>query len=395
MPEWVTFRWRPFAKTFTAALRDAQSGDLLAVTPLVEHKEPLRFSIAGLGLATISVNGFLLNGGEPLFPHSDEYYEALCRAALAVTSVQCLHIMHLPKSSQFWRFLTNAQKTHPEWLVYAPGCESYPYLYIDMTKSFDEYLRKFKASTRQKFRGSLRQLEKEVGGRLELVRVRDTTDVPQFLAAAHAIANKSWQRQLLGLSLDQPAGRQDLLESMAQRGILRSYLLRSGEKVFAFLIGFQSNGLFYAHETAMDEAYAGTRFSPGQLLFYLAIKDCFEMDKPSIFHFGPGEYWYKSLFANQTAQEIGIMILKNSAANRAKVTVHRLFRKGIEKLKTQANPETLAAIQRVLESPGGACHQRGCKGQGARVGWIAATMANGSQQSTRLLIGLTVKLRRR
>jgi hypothetical protein len=334
MPEWVTFRWRPFTKIFIATLRDSQSGDLLAVTPLVEHKEPLGFSIAGQGLATVRVSGLLLNGNVPLFPCSDEYYEALCRAALEMPSVDCLYILGVPKISPFWRFLTKAQKTHPQWLFYTPGYECYRYFYIDMTTSYDEYLRKFKATTRQKFRGRLRQLEKEVGGRLDLVRVRDAADVPQFLAAAHAIAKKSWQRGLIGFDVDQPANRQDLLESMARQGVLRSYLLRSGEKVFAFLVGFQSNGVYYAHETAFDEAYACTRFSPGQLLFYLVIKDCFEINKPNIFHFGPGEYWYKGLFANQSGEEVAIMILKNSAANRVKVTAHRLFRKSIEMIKS-------------------------------------------------------------
>ena len=139
---------------------------------------------------------------------------------------------------------------------------------------------------------------------------------------------------------------------MARQGILRSYLLRSGEKIFASLIGFQVNGVYYAAETAFDESYAGTRFSPGQTLFYLAIKDCFEINKPSIFYFGSGEYWYKHLFANKMGEEVDAIILKYSVANRAKVLAHNSLQKIIQMIKARANPGTLAAIRRALESAG-------------------------------------------
>jgi hypothetical protein len=360
LPEWVAFRWRPVTNTFIATLRDVPSGGLLAATPLVEHNDPLRFSIAGQELGTFEIKGLLMNGGVPAFPHSECYYEALCQAALAMPSVDCLHVSSLPKISPFWRFLMHSQHTHPEWLFYMPGFDYYRYFYIDMNMSYQDYLHKFKPTTLQKFRNRLRQLEKLVGGRVDLVSIRDPAEVSQFLAVAHSIAEKSWQRSLLGLNVDQPAARRELLESMARQGVLRSYLLRLGEKFVAFLIGFQSNGVYYTHETAFDQYYAGTRFSPGQLLFYLSIKDCFERDKAKIFYLGPGEYWYKNLFSNQSGEEVGIMILKNNAENQAKVMAHRIFRASINLVKRQLDPETQAAIRRAIESADGkTSHRRG------------------------------------
>jgi CelD/BcsL family acetyltransferase involved in cellulose biosynthesis len=333
MPEWVSYRWSSFSKMLLATLRDAQSGDLLAVTPVVENKYPLLFSIAGRELATIRVSGLLLNGNVPLFPHSDESYEALCQAALTMPSVDCLYMLGVPKTSPFWNFLTKAREAHPEWLVYTPNFESNRYLYVDMAMSYDEYVSKFKAKTRQTFRRKLRLLEREVGGRLDLIRVCSPDHVLQFLAGAHTIARRSWQQRLLDFDVDQVAGRQDLLEAMARRGVLRSYLLRSGEKALAYLVGFQLNGVFYFHETAFDEEYG--HFSPGLALLYLIIKDCFEIDKPNIFHFGTGEMDYKTLLANRSGDEVTIMILRRSVANRAKVAVHRGFRKGVEWIKSR------------------------------------------------------------
>jgi Acetyltransferase (GNAT) domain len=350
IPEWLTFRWKPLTKILIAALRDAQTGDLLAVTPLIEHKDQLRCSIVGRGI-NLGVSGLLLAGGLPAFPNSDEYYEALCRDVLAIQSVDCLYVTS-PKTSSFWRFLAKAQQAHSrDWLLYTPR-DCYRYFYIDMRTSYHEYLCKFKGTTRQKLRGKLRQLEKATGGRLELLRICDAADTPQFIAAAQTIAEKSWQRRLMGFHVDQPRNRQHFLESMARQGVLRSYLLMSGEKLLAFLIGFQLNGMYYAHETAFDNSYAGSRFSPGQLLFYLTIKDCFEMNKPSMFYFGPGEYWYKNLFSNQIGEEVDVMILRNSVANRTKVMAHRSFRKIIQMIRTRGSHGPLAAIGRALDTPG-------------------------------------------
>jgi Acetyltransferase (GNAT) domain len=333
MPEWVRFHWKPFVNTYVAAARDAHSGVLLGVTPLVEKDYLLQFSAAGRKLGTIRIRGLLLNGNIPLFPPSDEYYEALCRAALTMRTIDCLYMLGVPKSSPFWLFLTRARTAYPEWLFYIPYFDSSQYAYIDMSITYDEYLRKFKAKTLQTFRNKRRRLEKHLGGKLELVPIRSSTDVAQFLPPALAIARNSWQRQLIEIDVDQTSNRQEFLDSVAGQGMLRSYLLRSGKTNLAYLVGVQLNGVFYFHETAFDEAYS--RFSPGLLLLFLIIKDCFQVDKPSIFHFGTGVSGYKTLLANRTGEEVTILILKNSFSNQVKVGVHRLFRKVVRIVKSR------------------------------------------------------------
>jgi hypothetical protein len=240
-------------------------------------------------------------------------------------------MLGVPTSSPFWQFLLQT-RDDPRWLVYTPGQSRHRYLYIDMSMSYGEYLGKFKTRTLQTFRRKLRLLEKELGSRLELARVCSPDHVAYFLACARPIAEKSWQRHLIDLDVDQPADRQGVLESMAREGMLRSYLLRSGDRILAFLVGFQLNGSFYFHETAYDSAWA--RFSPGQSLLYLIIKDCFEVDAPQRFYFGTGEAYYKHLFANRVGDEVTLMILKRNAANHAKIMSHQLFRKSIELLRS-------------------------------------------------------------
>jgi CelD/BcsL family acetyltransferase involved in cellulose biosynthesis len=100
----------------------------------------------------------------------------------------------------------------------------------------------------------------------------------------------------------------------------------------AFLIGWQLNGRFYAHETAYDPAWGS--YSPGKTLFHLVIKDCFKTKPPRIFHFGPGEAPYKRWFANRVGDEATLILLKRNPLNRSRITLQRLFRRSVEALKS-------------------------------------------------------------
>src|SRR5262249_27342740 len=170
---------------------------------------------------------------------------------------------------------------------------------------------------------------------IELAKIVKPDQVAEFLSSARQLSEKSWQRSLLEFDVDQQASRQNLLESFARQGMLRCYLLKSGGQAFAFAIGIQLNRVLYFQSTAYDPRWA--ELSPGQSLLYLIIKDCFESDKPRFFYFGPGEDFYKELFANQTGEEVTLMVLKRTFANRAKIFGHGVLRKGIGAIKSVRN----------------------------------------------------------
>jgi hypothetical protein len=325
----VRYRWKPRANVLLAVLRETATNALLGVTPLVENKYDLPLSVGSKTLGNVHLNGLLLNGNVPLFPASAQSYETLCDAALNMPAVDCLYMLGVPTSSQFWQFLADAQ-TYQRWLFYSPQPES-RYYYINMPHSYNEYCAQFKPKMLKNIHRELRLLESGARGHLDLVRVTDLDQVPSFLAEAGRVAEKSWQRHLVDLHLDANADRRELLEATALQGILRCYLQKCGHHPCAFVIGWQLNGLFYFHETAYDPAWAP--YSPGKSLLHLIIRDCFETNRPTIFHFGPGEAPYKKWLANSVGHETTLILLKRNAVNRAKIRVHRLFRKGVDVLK--------------------------------------------------------------
>lgn len=331
-PEWFGYRWNSPAKRYLAVLWDSENPTPLGVTPIVRNTYSVPFSLAGRSIGAVSFEGVLLNGNVPLFPAQGEHYRKLCNSILSMPTTECLYMLGVPTSSPFWKFLGEWRKENPDLLFYLPGHERNRYFYIDMPKSHEAYLKKFKAKTVQTFRRKMRLLEKATGAPIELEKIVDAGQVSAFLSTARQISNKSWQRWLVGIEMDQSANRQELLESFAQQGVLRCYVLKSNNHPLAYAIGFQFNKVMYFQSTAYDPNWA--QFSPGQSLLYLMIKDCFESRKPEIFHFGTGEAHYKELFSNQTGDEVTLMVLKRTFANRAKISCHTLFRKGLGAIKS-------------------------------------------------------------
>jgi hypothetical protein len=323
-PEWFKYRWQGASDRYLAILRE-KDDKLLAATPLVRNPFDLRISIGKLLIGSVRLEGVLINGNVPLFPERDTYYQGLCEAILGMPLVDCVYMLGVPLAGSFAEFLRCAPQKKYDWLLYTPDWRTQKYFYIDMSGSFAQYLTKFSAKTVKKIRYRIRALERAIGDRIELVKVVDLDQIDWFLSAAGSVAAKSWQKKLVDIEIGQPAARNEVLEGFASERALRCYVLKAGEKVLAFAICFHLSNTCYFHETAYDPTWS--QFSPGRSLLYLIIKDCFENEKPSIFHFGTGEADYKEMFSNQFGEEATVLILKSNFRNRLLVLAHRASRK--------------------------------------------------------------------
>ena len=327
-------------------LRDSNNDSPVAATPLVQNNYSLVFSIAGKKLGQCSVAGYLILGNVPLLPESDPAYIALLEQLMADRSVESVQMMGVPNCSRFWKFLEEVEKSTRAYIFYKPEQPSHRYYWIELPSSFEEYAKKFNSKERYNLKRELSLLQKQAGIPLELMRVSNADQVATFLANSRSVAEKSWQRHLVGLEVNQSGTRQELLESMARQGILRSYQLKAGGKVCAYAVGFQFGGVFYFYETAYDDLYA--KCSPGKCLVNLILHDLFQADPPRIFYFGPGDASYKKWFANRSDDEVTLLILKNTVANRAKVLAHRTFRRCVEMSKA-----VKSALRKPTTAPGG------------------------------------------
>jgi hypothetical protein len=198
-PEWVAFRMPP-AKRRLAVLRDfANACEPIGVTPVTRDKFALSFQFGKRTLGEIQLDGYLLNGNIPLFPSSDDYCRTLLNGIFVDQEIQCVYFLGLPRECRFYE-LIQRQKCNNHVILYDLSQLPARYFWIDMTESYEQYCAKFNSKVIYNLKRELRLLK----GRVHVERVTEADQVCQFLENARDIAERSWQRLLVGEPLDKP-----------------------------------------------------------------------------------------------------------------------------------------------------------------------------------------------
>ena len=168
---------------------------------------------------------------------------------------------------------------------------------LDLSGSFDEYLRAMSSDTRYNLLRRKRKLEEHAGAGLELLCFTRPDQVADLLERVDAIHGQSWQAATFGRSNRATKAERGRLEHLSAEGWMRSYVLQSGGTSVAFVVGFQYKGTFHHEETAYDRAWAG--WGPGSVLNLMLIEDLFRENPPSVLDFGFGDNEYKRIFSNR------------------------------------------------------------------------------------------------
>jgi hypothetical protein len=155
-------------------------------------------------------------------------------------------------------------------------------------------------------------------GETRLERITDISQVARFLEIAHEISLQTWQTRQFGLRIRNDAGELELFTTLAQHGLLRSYLWFSNGQPVGFLVGHQDRGRFHYEEVGYATQFA--KYSPGQTMLVQVLDDLFAHDRPEWFDFGGGDADYKQFFANHESQSGTVWLFPPTAVNRGAVT---------------------------------------------------------------------------
>jgi teichuronic acid biosynthesis glycosyltransferase TuaC len=181
-----------------------------------------------------------------------------------------------------------------------------PHRRIQLPADKKAYWSGFSSKTLSTMRRKLKKF-----GETRLERITDVTQVPRFLEIAHAISLQTWQTRQFGLRVHNSAAELHLLGTLAQLGLLRSYLWFSNDEPVAFLIGNQDKGRFHYEEVGYATPFA--KHSPGQTMLVQVLDDLFDHDRPEWFDFGGGDADYKQLFANHDSRSETALPWRNCA----------------------------------------------------------------------------------
>jgi hypothetical protein len=327
-----TLRLQDGTRTVLAGIRDGK-GRLEGVVGAYAYLFGLSFSYRAKELVRLKMPTIRILGGQPLIRDDESLYVELVRSLFkAYPDLDFLHLQFIPVDSFCWHILHESKELRRCARV-CLSWEPAPHPQVTLPENFEQYLGKFKSKTRWNWKRRIRQLREHGAGHLELIRIEHAADVKAFLEEATTISRQSWQWENLGQQMDDSDGECRRYMQFADRGILRSYLLRCRNAPCAYVRGFQYGNVFYYSRVGFDESFAA--FSPGTVLLYLMIEDLCACRRPERLNFQEGYWDYKRLFATECPAKQDFVLIRRGArpANQLLMGAHRSYRGLIELLK--------------------------------------------------------------
>jgi CelD/BcsL family acetyltransferase involved in cellulose biosynthesis len=314
----------------------------LGFVPFQDREFKLKFDVASFSLWDIRLKAVHLLGSQSLVPDVDPIYDAVFAGLNeAVPSLDVIYLDSVKVDSFLWRYITSSTyMKHNFTVYYLDGIR--PYYYINLPDSFENYMAALSNYTRGDYKKKKRRLERDLGYYPTLVNVESAGRVCEFLRNAVSISRNSWQNKRIGIRIKDDEKTRNKLMDLADRGLLRAYLLKCGETPLAFMLGYVFDGIYTGAETAYHLTYA--KHSPGLVLNLLMIEDLIESGKIKILNYGIGFAEYKKRLSNMKYQDSSILLFRRSARNYFIKNSHALFRKTIlgirDLIKTDASHES-------------------------------------------------------
>lgn len=322
-PEWFDHlrQLTPERDLLLAAARDPE-GELVGVVPVRVERDEMVYDVASRPLLKVGLRVANLLGSEPLLPVDDRLYERLCELLLDPrTGCDCVYLDTLPLESPVREFAARTRRR--DLLTYFPyGRRAWHLVRLPATEK--EYFAQLTGKLRYELKRRTKRLDEHCGGGLELVRVEEPGQAAAFVADAARVSRNSWQHQTIGTRLADTDEQRRRFSSLAERGLLRSYLLRCGEHPCAFVVGYQHADVFHYVEIGYDRDFA--QLSPGMVLYHLLVRDLLSHRAPSLLNFGRGDADYKQRFANFTREDISVYVMRRTLRNRLLAASHASFR---------------------------------------------------------------------
>jgi hypothetical protein len=199
------------------------------------------------------------------------------------------------------------------WIPIPIG-KGYEHHFADLPESFSEYERALGSKSQKSLRYSQRKLSEHVCGAVRARRFATREDVPEFMAGAQAISQKTYQWKLLGLGLRDAQSLSAWLNLAADHGWMRCYILYCKEEPVAFMLGYLYRGVYHYIDIGYDPDWG--KWSVGSILQMEVMRDLLAgEDSPDLFDFSTGTGAHKARFGNVSRQEVDILLLRRSPGN--------------------------------------------------------------------------------
>jgi CelD/BcsL family acetyltransferase involved in cellulose biosynthesis len=309
-----------------AVIRDPD-GRHADIVPLRHGRDALDFHVAGNTLGTIPLRKVYFLGGRPMTSGDPAVLDRLLEVAVqAFPTSHGLGFAAVRAGDAFWRYLFESRFVNENFFTYiVDGLREYHLL--PLPPAFDQYLARYDAKKRYNLRRQLRLFQEHGGGRLELRRIDRPDQIAEYLEAQAALSRRTHGLPDSGSGYDPESFQARNVRSVAERGLLRSYVLYCGDEVAGFIRGDHYLGNYMVSNVEYRPDLAA--FSPGVMMLHLAIEDLINHGPTKLVTLGFGEPDRKHHPFN-VVQEYGtVLLLRRTLANRLRWLSHRAFRTSV------------------------------------------------------------------
>src|ERR1700678_1712761 len=306
-PEWIAQRFKHEKENVRVFLVE-KAGEIVGAVPFVLNREPLvcelgQFALSRIPLRTLCLQGYTLNVPEEVAAY-DKLFGQILRS-----DADAIYIENAKTSSFLWSYLRSSALSRQGFRFYTKT-GPLPHCLVRLDGTFEGYLKRFSSKARKNRLRELRTLRER--GPLTLLRVSQPSELDAFLEAARDISRKTWQFKRFGrvLAARDPETVRGELQFLAERGWLRSYVLKCHGVPCSFILGHQYASSFYAESVGVDDAWRS--YSVGTVIMLLVVENLFEEEPPEFYDFGTPIRFHEH-FATENYREARVWLFRRRA----------------------------------------------------------------------------------
>lgn len=276
------------------ALRDADG--IATLAPFVLRPERKKFTVGERRLFSLPIRTMRLIGANFLGEVSAQTVGKVFDELLAGREFDMVSLRELAIDGPLY-VAVQAALTRSKWRCTGPAATSGLHWLIDLPETFDDYVARLSAKTRQTMKRKLRNFDATFGGRMQCITQPEQVD--GFLEIGERISRLTYQWNVGQQLRFDDRTRQAYLDR-ARRRKLRCYLLFAGEQPCAFLRGDLDHGVYHYETPGFDPQFS--RASPGTVLLLKVLEDLIANSDCKVFDFGVGgdEIGYKAVFGTRS-----------------------------------------------------------------------------------------------
>jgi hypothetical protein len=196
--------------------------------------------------------------------------------------------------------------------------------FIDLSSgSFDDYLAKFSAKTRNTLKRKARRFAEYSGGVLDFRYYTSPGEMLEFCQHAISVSRVSYQAKI-GFGFPETAEFKTSLIGEAGKGRACGFVLMSDSRPVSYVFcRINGDHISYAIP-GYDPKLA--KFSPGTVLLFLILQRLFAERRFRVFDFGGQEWGYKELFGTSSVDYVRVFWFPVTMKNFVLVTAHCVVR---------------------------------------------------------------------